>query len=320
MSLDQHIRSFKKLRRDYKNGGAPHKPILLLSIIHLFEEQFYDSARIYFIPELVSTFKTIWSKLVVTNHDPNIALPFSHMRSEPFWRLVPNEGCEQWIESKASMRSFKNLKTAVDHALIDVSLYKSLRSKQDRALLTSLLLETYFAETKNNFSPSQFYRNETVYSELANDSPEDYQKRIAELKSVFNEDRYEEEIFVRSGIFKREIVKLYNNTCSISGLRINATASVTMVDACHIIPFSKSHDDTFSNGIALCPNLHRAFDRGLISIDNDYCVLVSNAFTESESDYGIKKYEGKKILLPDNHKHVPVKENVQWHRENIFIS
>tara|TARA_R110000850_G_C9994993_1_gene467532 strand:- start:7010 stop:7252 length:243 start_codon:yes stop_codon:yes gene_type:complete len=37
--LPYYLRCFSKLRRDYKNGGAPHKPILLLSIIDLFEKQ-----------------------------------------------------------------------------------------------------------------------------------------------------------------------------------------------------------------------------------------------------------------------------------------
>jgi putative restriction endonuclease len=50
-----------------------------------------------------------------------------------------------------------------------------------------------------------------------------------------------------------------------------------MVDACHIIPFSISHDDTIRNGICLSPNLHRAFDRGLFTLTNDLEVKVSIA-------------------------------------------
>lgn len=33
-------------------------------------------------------------------------------------------------------------------------------------------------------------------------------------------------------------------------------------------------DDTIGNGLSLCPNLHHAFDRGLIAIDDEYRVLV----------------------------------------------
>ncbi|WP_201288840.1 HNH endonuclease signature motif containing protein [Polaribacter septentrionalilitoris] len=40
-----------------------------------------------------------------------------------------------------------------------------------------------------------------------------------------------------------------------------------MIDACHIVPFSISNDDTIPIGISLSPNLYRAFDRGLITIN-----------------------------------------------------
>jgi putative restriction endonuclease len=51
-----------------KNGGAPHKPILLLSIIRLFESGIFPNNRIFILPELVASFKSNWSKLVDTNH------------------------------------------------------------------------------------------------------------------------------------------------------------------------------------------------------------------------------------------------------------
>jgi putative restriction endonuclease len=91
-----------------------------------------------------------------------------------------------------------------------------------------------------------------------------------------------------------------------------------MIDACHIVPFSESHDDTISNGISLCPNLHRAFDRGLISIDEDYKVIVSSSFSESSVDYSIKQYEGKELFLPKDYEHFPSANNLLWHKNNSF--
>jgi putative restriction endonuclease len=35
--LSYYLSCFQKLRRDRKNGGAPHKPILLISIIQAFQ-------------------------------------------------------------------------------------------------------------------------------------------------------------------------------------------------------------------------------------------------------------------------------------------
>lgn len=53
-----------------------------------------------------------------------------------------------------------------------------------------------------------------------------------------------------------------------------------MIDACHIVPFSQPYDDTIGNGLALCSDLQRAFDRGLIVIDENYKIIVSGIFKE----------------------------------------
>jgi putative restriction endonuclease len=85
----------------------------------------------------------------------------------------------------------------------------------------------------------------------------------------------EEDVFVRGGLFKKLIPKVYSNTCCITGMRLESTFGHNFIDACHIMPFRVSHDDKVNNGLALCPNLHRAFDRGLITVDSNYFVVTS---------------------------------------------
>ena len=92
-----------------------------------------------------------------------------------------------------------------------------------------------------------------------------------------------------------------------------------MIDACHIVPFSETYDDTISNGLSLCPNLHRAFDRGLVAISAEYKVITSSAFQESAEDYSIKKYEGAQIKLPPDKSRWPSIQNLEWHLKNRFV-
>ena len=87
-----------------------------------------------------------------------------------------------------------------------------------------------------------------------------------------------------------------------------------MIDACHIIPFSNSYNDTIINGIPITPTLHRAFDNGLISIDDNYRVLVSKQFKESQSNFSLKQFENQQIILPDNSKNYPDFKSLNWHR------
>jgi putative restriction endonuclease len=92
-----------------------------------------------------------------------------------------------------------------------------------------------------------------------------------------------------------------------------------MIDACHIKDWAKSYDDTITNGIALCPNLHRAFDRGMISVDENLKVIVSNKFSESpDAMYKFKDLIGTPLLLPLDSRHHPSEENFAWHRKNTF--
>lgn len=153
-----------------------------------------------------------------------------------------------------------------------------------------------------------------IENKILKDPSEEYRVEIKKLLEQNNE----EEIFLRGSLFKREITRIYKNTCSISGMKIDATIQVSMIDACHIVPFCVSYDDTVTNGIALCPNLHRAFDRGLIAIAENYKVVVSNAFREDESNYSIRAYNGKQISLPKMKSYYPLRENFAWHRNNMF--
>jgi putative restriction endonuclease len=101
---------------------------------------------------------------------------------------------------------------------------------------------------------------------------------------------------------------------------ITSTYNAQLVDACHIVPFSISKNDTITNGISLCPNLHRAFDRGLIKIDQNYQVRISPSISENNSPYSLRQFEGQQIILPKNTNHHPLIENLEWHSKEKWIS
>ena len=313
-NLSYYIHCFTRLKRDMKNGGAPHKPILLLSIISLFEKGIYTNNQIFILPELVASFKSNWSKLVVTNHTSTFALPFYHLSSAPFWKLIPNVGCEKWIESASSMRSLENLTTAVKFALTDKELADLLLVPENRDILKISLLDKYFSNTKSNIVSDG--NDDFPSISVLHENSDEYKRKIIEFKNQVDENTFQEEVFIRGGLFKREIPKIYNNTCAISGLRLTSVVSnVSMIDACHIVPFSESYDDTLTNGIALCPNLHRAFDRGLISISDNYTVLINKNFIEDKiSAFSLSQFESQKIILPYSEELYPALENLYKHR------
>ncbi len=307
LSIEKLISKFAQLRVDRSKGAsAPHKPILLLSIIAEIDSGNIIENKIYITPELVARFKDFWHQLV---HSPiftsNFSLPFYHLKSDGFWFLHTFIGKEIALTSSYSIKSFGQLKDVVDFASFDETLYQLLINRHTRGLLRSTLLDVYF--DGNNISEN----NKTIIdisNQILNDPPTIYKIRA--------ENFDEEDVFVRGGVFKKEIPRIYNFTCCISEMRIIAGDSIQMIDACHIIPFSESHDDTICNGISLCPNLHRAFDRHLITIDENYKIIVKT-FSEDSTSYSIKQFEGKEILLPKNTNYHPSKPNLAIHRERF---
>lgn len=316
-TLQKYLRAFEKLRIDRSHGKAPHKPILLLSILQSIKINDIINNRIYITPELVGLFKTNWNLLVTTQHECRISYPFYYLKGEKFWKLIPKSGFENINQMGSIMKNFSNLNAAIEFAVLDNDLWALMNDKTSNVILQKFILDEYFHLTKNNFSKSEIEKQklfDDIEGKILREDALQYKIEIRKLLQQQNE----EEIFLRGSLFKREIPKIYNNTCCISGMRVDATISISMIDACHIIPFSESYDDTITNGIALCPNLHRAFDRGLIAINNNYKVVVSRTFIEDGQNYSIKTFENKEINLPKLKSHFPLKDNFEWHITNIF--
>ncbi len=317
--LRRYAAKFARLRRGVaKYGPAPHKPVLLLAVLRGFEEGWIAENRVELSPELAGAFRSIWQNLVTTGHSPLIAQPFFYMRSEKFWHHVPNPGYGNWVKVTKNCQSIGVLHQAVAHAQLDPELFMLAASPAHRAVLKHTLLETYFPDARENAADASGYW-EQVTNQVLSESPAAYQAEIRSLQEKLDKDSFEEEVFVRGGVFKRQVPMVYSNTCCISGLRVETTVNASLIDACHIVPFSESHDDTISNGLALCPTLHRAFDRGLIAVNPDsYTVLVSKRLTEPlDSAYSIQQFAGQRIRLPDDHRYFPASENLHAHLQRF---
>ncbi len=319
-TLPYYLAKFSKLRVDKTHGSpAPHKPILILSILQAISLKQIRSPKVYLTPELISIFKANWSNLVVsTKHHCAISYPFYYMKSEGFWRLIPNDSFYGIDSLGTSIKSTYKLSLAIAYAEIDENLFHLAENPQTNQVLSNSILTFYFSGLSTSLERNLSYQQDlfgVLESKILMDNPEIYKREMEQII----ESKDEDELFLRGSFFKREVPRIYNFTCSISELSISSMSNVSMIDACHIVPFSQSRNDTISNGIALCPNVHRAFDRGLLSIDEEYKVLVSDSFKESSTNYSLKALEGKPLQLPQQKAYWPSQENLDWHRINVFL-
>ena len=137
---------FKNLRRaNVKGMGmAPHKPILLLSIVQLIAKGEITTNRIFITPDLLLSFRQNWMLLVETTHISTFSLPFFHLRSEPFWHLVAKPGRQLFVNRTKSISSFKTLSESIAYAELDRELFLLLQEIPNQFWFEQLLIDHYF--------------------------------------------------------------------------------------------------------------------------------------------------------------------------------
>ena len=120
----------------------------------------------------------------------------------------------------------------------------------------------------------------------------------------------------RDRVFSTGVKRAYDNTCAISGLRILNGGGNAEAQAAHIRPVKDDGPDSVRNGLALSATVHWMFDRGLISINDDYTLLLKKAFM---SDSALKLINPQRRLrLPMQRRNYPHRHFLQYHRRYVF--
>lgn len=120
----------------------------------------------------------------------------------------------------------------------------------------------------------------------------------------------------RDRAFRRHVRGAYSNTCAVTGLRLINGGGRPEVQAAHIRPVEADGPDTVRNGIALTATVHWLFDRGLISFDDHYNVLLSPAGIPDELDKLIPSH--RRLTIPPLAEQRPHAAYLHWHRDNRF--
>jgi len=183
VTLNNYINSFQRLHVSRSQGVAPHKLVLLISVLDEIESGRIIENKICITPELVATFKENWATLVDSKiFTPTFALPFYHLKNDKFWHLVTFPGCEIAVTSSNSIRSFSPLKAAVDCASFDEVLFQYLVQPDKRAMLRIILLDTYFANTKQKYIRAKGNQGRYIASiemKLLNEPLVEYKREIS---------------------------------------------------------------------------------------------------------------------------------------------
>ncbi len=240
-------------------GKAPHKPLLLLSLLDMAEAGELTGRTFMRTAGLVLRFKSYGA--LVSERWPtrlDLQMPFFYLRTQGFWQAFTLE-----------MRAAQSPETCFVCELHE-EFFDLLADANFRLKARLLLVSRYF-------KPSE--RVALLESlGLCLDGADRNEPRIAALNKEAEEAARKKG---RSARFSVQVVSRYKFTCALTGLCCLTADGAAIVDAAHIEPFANSQNDDIENGLALCKNAHWMFDEGLWSVRGDGRVLlVPQRFTE----------------------------------------
>lgn len=217
----------------------------------------------------------------------------------PFDRPVPFKEGNHYYESALRKEDGTTNKGAFGHALREVD-----------DLEYDLILRAGFATVIGKNTPVAFARAGTIAPRLVlavEEEGGEFERPVVEslVRRPF-----------RDRAFATGVVTAYDKTCAVTGLQIINGGGRPEVQAAHIRAVESGGSDSIRNGVALSGTVHWMFDRGLISIDDDYTVLVAERQLPDPAKRMLR--EDRKLILPKRDDLRPHRSYLKYHRDHVF--
>ncbi len=120
----------------------------------------------------------------------------------------------------------------------------------------------------------------------------------------------------RDRVFSAQVRSAYDSRCAVTGLKIINGGGRAEMEAAHIKPVAQKGPDSVRNGLALSRTVHWMFDRGLISVDDDYKLLTAKPLLPEGVD---RLFDPSgQIWVPPDARAQPNPAFLKWHRDNCF--
>ena len=213
----------------------------------------------------------------------------------------------------------------VDYICVQQSIYK----KDTKRSFFEPVASTQTSYTKKGFCSAairqllEYHKNE-IYKE-ADKTISGIKKGSAISKALdkhFNLDKKGTDFQITTterigqDYFRKMVLDNYENKCCVTGLNIPQ-----ILRASHIVAWAddKSHRMDPENGLCLSATYDAAFDKHLISFDDNYRMIVGKNIKDYYTNDVVKEYfekfEGKQITLPKFFS--PNKELLSKHRKSL---
>ena len=224
------------------------------------------------------------------------------IRADHFYAFVSDYlEFEHPVSFKVGERYFEGALARADGKTNKGAFGRAVRSIPDADY--DLILQAGFVRTIGEISNAALPPNEKI-SDLAEEKLS-YERPIIErmISRPF-----------RDLAFAVGVKEAYANTCAMTGFSIINGGGRAEVQAAHIRPVAHRGPDSIRNGLALSGTIHWIFDRGLVSIDEYYSIIVER----DRLPDAVTRMLRNKLLLPGRPDQRPHAHFLQYHRDRIF--
>jgi hypothetical protein len=168
--------------------------------------------------------------------------------------------------------------------------------------------ETLAIETEHLRSALMIERGCAEPAEIDSLEIADY---TGETRQVISEQR------IKQNFFRKAVLSSYRGRCCMSGL-----SEPRLLTASHIVPWSRDKANRLNpaNGLSLCALHDRAFDTGLLTLNDDFRVVLSAALQRKDDPFMQSVFAplaGKTIEMPE--RFAPQLAFIRRHRAEVFI-
>lgn len=163
------------------------------------------------------------------------------------------------------------------------------------------------------------FQSEIILAQKENISIEDkYIDLFLGLKDVKGETKIREvKTRVNQSVFRQMILANYSTKCAITGIDIPE-----LLLASHIVPWSVNENERLNpeNGICLSALYDKAFDKGLIGINQNYQVILSTGLKKKTISSFYQTHFGaiEHLKITEPIKYLPRPEFLEFHLDTIF--
>lgn len=282
-------------------GIAPHKPLMLLTVIDLIESGDIPDGWVKYDVRLVSRFRDYWELVLERQQNaPDIPMPFHALGGEKdmIWERFAADGQPSLAKVTTRLCS------------LDPDLFSCLQDAGFRNKARETLVTLYFTPREQVMLCARIGLPIPKTAEI---------KALREQADEFKARQKKG----RDSRFKSDVLGGYYFTCALTGYRLD-TETTSIVQAAHIHQHAKSGNDDPRNGLALTPDAHWMFDAGLWTVipqGDDLLIHVAIGRFSESSPHGrlLSGFHGRPLIFHADARLRPDAKHFEWHRKTYRL-